>query len=71
MSARQPYDPREDFYRYAPMNVLTRELEMAVIAQFAANGNQPLTQAQVETITGPQPPILTSIKRLWPVEEFR
>jgi hypothetical protein len=70
MSVRQPYDPRTDFYRYAPMNVLTRELEQAVIEQFMANGNQPLTQAQVQAITGPQPPILTGIKRLVPMEQF-
>lgn len=65
----QTYDPRTDFYRYAPMNRLTRELEEAVVLQFIANGNKPLTQAQVEAITGPQPPVLTSIRRL-PDEEW-
>lgn len=61
---REPYDPRAALFQFAPMLILTRELEQALVAQFIANGNQPLTEAQVLAITGTPPPILTSIPRL-------
>jgi hypothetical protein len=58
------YDPRAALYAFAPGLIMTRELESALVAQYATNGYTPLTQAQVLAITGPLPPVLTGIKRL-------
>lgn len=58
------YDPRDALKQYAPMLILTRELEQALVAQYAANGYTPLTEGQTLAITGPVPPPVTSIPRL-------
>lgn len=53
----------EAFYRYAPGVLLTRALDKALSAQFAANGQTPLTQSQVLAIAGPLPAYPASLKR--------
>lgn len=58
------YDPRAALYAFAPGVLLTRENEQQLVAQYAANGYTPLTQAQVLAITGPLPPLVTGIQRL-------
>jgi hypothetical protein len=58
------YDPRSALYQYAPGVVLTRAIEDAIIAQFIANGNAPLTQGQVLAITGTPPTFPSTIKKL-------
>jgi hypothetical protein len=49
------YDPRGALYAFAPGVLLTREIEAALVARYAANGNAPLTRDQVLAITGPLP----------------
>lgn len=58
------YDPRNALVDFAPGVVLTREIEAALVAQYAANGNQPLSSGQVLAITGPLPAPVTSIPYL-------
>jgi hypothetical protein len=53
------YDLRANFYLYAPGVVPTSDSEAAMAAQYKANGNRLVTQAQVLAICGgtlpPQP----------------
>lgn len=63
MAADGKYDPRSAFYLYAPGLLLTRDLEQAIVAQYAANNFTPLTQAQVLAITGPLPAYPTGLPR--------
>jgi hypothetical protein len=56
-------DFRDAFYTYAPGVLLTRDIETALGAQYAANGNTPLTQGQVLAIVGPLPAYPTGMKR--------
>ena len=46
------YDLRANFYLYAPGSVATADTDAAMAAQYTANGNQPVTQAQVLSIIG-------------------
>jgi hypothetical protein len=46
------YDLRANFYLYAPGVVPTSDTDAAMGAQYAANGYQPVTQAQVLAICG-------------------
>jgi hypothetical protein len=55
MKADANYDPRSALLAYAPGVVLTREIELALLRQFAVNNSAPLTSAQVLAITGPLP----------------
>lgn len=58
-----PYDFRQALYAFAPGVVPTREVDAALAAQYAANGNTPLTQAQVLAITGPLPAFPAGLPR--------
>ena len=40
------YDLRANLYQYAPGVVPTADIDAAMAAQYTANGNQPVTQAQ-------------------------
>jgi hypothetical protein len=51
------YDWHTDLLAYAPGVVVTREIEAALSAQFEANGELPLTQAQVLAIVQAVPPL--------------
>lgn len=53
----------EQFYTFAPGLVLTRELDVALAAAYAANGSAPLSSAQVLAITGTPPVFPASLKR--------
>jgi hypothetical protein len=55
------YDPRSALYAFAPGVLLTRELEAALVAQYASNNYTPLTQGQVLAITGPLPPFPSTL----------
>jgi hypothetical protein len=50
------YTPRDSLYAYAPGVVPTSDIDAALGAQYVANGNQPVTQAQVLAIVGTLPP---------------
>jgi hypothetical protein len=64
MAARDHYDVHTALLQYAPGFVMTRDLEAALLAQYAANGYTPLTQGQVLAITGTPPAFPTGLKRL-------
>ena len=64
MTAGSPnYDLIGAIDALAPGTVVTRERLDGVAAAYAANGFQPLTQAQIVAVTGPPPPPLSSIPR--------
>ena len=63
MAGDGQYDPRSALYRYASILQMTRELEAALVTQYAANGFTPLTEQQVLAITGPLPQAPTGMKR--------
>lgn len=69
MAPGEQYDVHTPLLQYAPGIVMTRDIETALLAQYAANGYTPLTSAQVIAITGTPPAALTTIKRL-PVGSF-
>lgn len=58
------YDPRAALYAFAPGVTMTRDLEAALVAQYASNNFQPLTFGQVLAITGPLPPFPSTIPYL-------
>jgi hypothetical protein len=49
------YDLRANLYQYAPGVVPTADIDAAMAAQYTANGNKPVSQAQVLAIVGPLP----------------
>jgi hypothetical protein len=51
------YDWHTALLAYAPGVVITRDIELALSQQFEANGEQPLTQAQVLAIVQAVPPL--------------
>lgn len=55
-----PYDPRDALAEFSPGSDMTRGIEDAIMLQWNANGQQPLTSDQVVAIviaqTGAQPP---------------
>lgn len=61
--AGEQYDVHAQLLQFAPGVVMTREVETAMLAQYAANGYVPLSQAQVLAITGPLPAFPTGLKR--------
>lgn len=63
MAARDHYDVHTAMLQYAPGFVMSRDIETALLAQYAANGYTPLTQAQVLAITGTPPAFPTGLKR--------
>lgn len=63
MAASDFYDVHTALYSFAPGVVMTRDLEKALLAQYAANGFTPLTQGQVLALTGPLPAYPTGMKR--------
>jgi hypothetical protein len=52
---RDFYDVHTPLMRKAPGVLMTREIEAALLAQYAANGYTPLTTDQVLAITGTPP----------------
>lgn len=61
--AGETYDIHTPLLQFAPGVVMTRDIETALLAQYAANGYTPLTQAQVLAITGTPPAFPTGLKR--------
>lgn len=61
MSGGDGYDPCNDI---PPGIVLTRAIQDGLLSAYAANGYKPLTQAQIEAITGPAPPFPQWLRRL-------
>jgi hypothetical protein len=61
MSGGDGYDPCNDI---PPGLVLTRPMQDALIAAYAANHYKPLSQAQIEAITGPALPFPQWLRRL-------
>lgn len=57
------YDFRATFYTYAPGVLLTRDIDAALGAQYAANGYTPLTQSQILAIAGTLPTFPATMKR--------
>ena len=57
------YDLRANFYLYAPGSVATSDSDAAMAAQYAANGYQPVTQAQVLAIAGGPAPAPNPLPR--------
>jgi len=57
-------DPNYDYLALVTGGiVLTREIQDCLAATYAANGYTPLTQAQIDACTGPQPPFPDSLPR--------
>lgn len=63
------YDPRAALYAFAPGILLTREIEQSLVERYEQKGNLPLNADDVLAITGPLPPIPTSIP-YYPPEFF-
>lgn len=62
-AAPSNYDFRNAFYTFAPGVLMTRAIETALGAQYAANGYTPLSQSQVLAIAGTPPVFPTTMKR--------